>query len=200
MSSKPHKTSRNPVQKICAWFWVLPLSQNHKYTDLPVTSSGHFLRGNWDAISWPTVLILPQIKLNSQLSHGQHAKVLYFGMVYLVPPCGKHFPTPCTENNLVHCSITSVHSVMSDSLRPHEPQHTRTPCPSPTPRVYPNSCPVSDAIQPSHPLSSPSPAAFKLPQYQGLLNWLSFLHKVDKVLEPQLQHQSFEWTPRTDLL
>ena len=35
------------------------------------------------------------------------------------------------------------HSVMSDSLRPHESQHTRPPCPSPTPGVYPNSCPLS---------------------------------------------------------
>ena len=35
------------------------------------------------------------------------------------------------------------HSDMSDFLRPHEPQHTRPPCPSPTPGVYPNSCPVS---------------------------------------------------------
>ena len=34
-------------------------------------------------------------------------------------------------------------SVMSDSLRPHEPQHARPPCPSPIPRVYPNSCPLS---------------------------------------------------------
>ena len=35
------------------------------------------------------------------------------------------------------------HSVMSDSLWPHEPQHTRPPCPSPTPGVYPNFCPLS---------------------------------------------------------
>ena len=35
------------------------------------------------------------------------------------------------------------HSVVSDSLRPHEPQHARPPCPSPTPGVYPNSCPLS---------------------------------------------------------
>ena len=47
---------------------------------------------------------------------------------------------------------------MSDSLQPHEPQHTRPPCPSPAPRVYLNLCPwVRDAIQPSHLLSSPSP-------------------------------------------
>ena len=40
-------------------------------------------------------------------------------------------------------SVQFSRSVMSDSLRPREPQHTRPPCPSPTPRVYPNSCPSS---------------------------------------------------------
>ena len=59
---------------------------------------------------------------------------------------------------------------------------------------------VSDAIQPSHPLSSPSPPALNLSQHQGLFNWVSSLHQVVKVLEFQLQHQSFQWTPRTDLL
>ena len=59
---------------------------------------------------------------------------------------------------------------------------------------------VGDAIQPSHPLSSPSPPAFNLSQYQGLFKWVSFLNQVAKVLEFQLQHQSFQWTPRTDLL
>ena len=49
---------------------------------------------------------------------------------------------------------------MSDSLRIHGLQHARPPCPSPTPRVYSNSCPwIGDAIQPSHPLLSPSPPA-----------------------------------------
>ena len=56
-----------------------------------------------------------------------------------------------------------------------------------------------DAIQPSHPLSSPSPPAFNLTQCQGLFQWLSSSHQVAKVLEFQLQHQSFQWTPRTDL-
>jgi len=59
---------------------------------------------------------------------------------------------------------------------------------------------VGDAIQPSHPLSSPSPPAFNLSQHQGLFQWVSSLHQVAKVLEFQLQHQSFQWTPRTDLL
>ena len=59
---------------------------------------------------------------------------------------------------------------------------------------------VDDAIQPSHPLSSPSPPAFNLFQQQGLFKWVSFSHQVAKVLEFQPQHQSFQWTSRTDLL
>ena len=59
---------------------------------------------------------------------------------------------------------------------------------------------VSDAIQPSHPLSSPSSPAPNPSQYQSLFKWVNSLHEVAKVLEFQLQHQSFIWTPRTDLL
>ena len=50
---------------------------------------------------------------------------------------------------------------------------------------------VSDAIQPSHPLSSPSPPALNLSQHQGLFKWVSSSHQVAKVLEFQLQHQSY---------
>ena len=59
---------------------------------------------------------------------------------------------------------------------------------------------ISDAIQPSYPLSSPSPPAFNLSQHQGLFQWVSSSHQVAKGLEFQLQHQSFQWTPRADLL
>ena len=52
---------------------------------------------------------------------------------------------------------------------------------------------ASDAIQPFHPLSSPFPPIFNLSQHQGLLKWVSSLHQVAKVLEFQLQHQSFQW-------
>ena len=58
---------------------------------------------------------------------------------------------------------------------------------------------VGDAIQPSHPLSSPSPPALSLFQHQGLFKWVSSSHQVAKVLEFQL-HQTYQWTPRTDLL
>jgi len=51
---------------------------------------------------------------------------------------------------------------------------------------------VGDAIQPSHPLSSPSPPAFNLSQHQGLFQVISSLHQVAKVLEFQLQYQSFQ--------
>ena len=54
---------------------------------------------------------------------------------------------------------------------------------------------LGDAIQPSHPLSSPSPSAFNLSQHQGLFQWVSSSHQVAKGLELQLQHQSFQWTP-----
>ena len=59
---------------------------------------------------------------------------------------------------------------------------------------------VGDAIQTFHPLSSPSPPALNLSQHQGLFKWVSSSHQVAKVLEFQFQHQSFQWTPRTDIL
>ena len=59
---------------------------------------------------------------------------------------------------------------------------------------------VSDTIQPSHPLSSPFPPAFNLSQHQGLLQWVCSSHQVAKILVFQLQHQSFQWILRTDLL
>ena len=59
---------------------------------------------------------------------------------------------------------------------------------------------VGDAIQASHPLSSLSTPAFNLSQHQGLFKWVSSSYQVAKVLEFQLQHQSFQWIFRTDFL
>ena len=59
---------------------------------------------------------------------------------------------------------------------------------------------VSDAIQQSHPLSTPSLSAFNLSQHQGLFQWIGYLHQVTKVLEFHLQQQSFQWIFRTDFL
>ena len=84
-------------------------------------------------------------------------------------------------------------SVVSDSLQPHGPQHARCPCPSPTPELTQTHARCAgEAIQPSHPLSSPSSASFNPSQHQGLFKRASSSHKVAKVLEFQLQHQSFQ--------
>ena len=84
---------------------------------------------------------------------------------------------------------------MSDSLRPHEPQHARPLSLSPTPRVHPNPCPSS---QWCHPTISSSVIPFSSHsqsfQHQGPFQWVSSSHQMAKVLELQLQHQSLQWT------
>ena len=72
-------------------------------------------------------------------------------------------------------SVQFSHSVVSDSLRPHELQHARHPCPSPTPGVYPNSCPLSQGCHPtisssiilfsSCPQSFPASGSFQMSQH-----------------------------------
>ena len=75
-------------------------------------------------------------------------------------------------------------SVVSESLRSRGPQHTRLPCPSPTPELALTHVHwVVDAIQPSHPLLLPYIPAFNPSQHQGLF-WVSALHQVGKVLDP----------------
>ena len=103
--------------------------------------------------------------------------------------------------NWVWCSVQFSRSLVSNSSWPHGPQHARPPCPSPAPGVYPNSAPLSQWCHPT--ISSfviPSPSALNLSQHQGLFKWITSSHQVAKVLEFQLQHQSFQRTLRTDLL
>ena len=78
--------------------------------------------------------------------------------------CISDWFTPVWLWLLPFSSVAQLHL----TLRPHGLQHARPPCPSPTPGACSNSVHhVSDAIQPSHPLSSPSPLAFNLSQHQG---------------------------------
>ena len=75
---------------------------------------------------------------------------------------------------MIPMTVQFSHSVVSDSLRPHEPQHARPPCPSPTPGVYPNSCPLSPWCHPtisssvvpfsSYPQSFPASRSFPMSQ------------------------------------
>ena len=86
-------------------------------------------------------------------------------------------PSVCSSINSVCTKSPSVQfsrSVVSDSLRPHEPQHARPPCPSSTPGVYPNSCPLSWWCHPaisssvivfsSCPQSFPASGSFQMSQ------------------------------------
>ena len=78
-------------------------------------------------------------------------------------------------------------SVMSDSLRPHESQHARPPCPSPTPGDHSDSRPLNQWCHPAiSSLSSPSPPAPNPSQHQSLFQWVNSSHEVAKVLEFQL--------------
>ena len=91
-------------------------------------------------------------------------------------------------------------SVVSDSLPPHELQHTRLPCLSPTAGAYSDSCPSSRCC---HPTISSSVVPFSHLQScpaSGSFKWVSSSHQVAKVLELQLQNQSFQWIFRTDFL
>ena len=87
-------------------------------------------------------------------------------------------------------------SVVSDSLWPHGLQHARLLCPSPSPRAYSNSCPLSWWCYTS---ISSSVVPFSS-QHQGLFKWVSSLHHMAKVLKFQFQYQSFQWIFRTDFL
>ena len=90
-------------------------------------------------------------------------------------------------------------SVVSDSLQPMDYSTPGFSIHHQLPK-FAKTHQVCDAIQPSHPLLSPSPPAFNLSQHQNLFQWVSSSHQVAKVLEFQLQHQSFQWIFRTDSL
>ena len=77
-------------------------------------------------------------------------------------------------------------SVMSDSLQLHGLQNARSPCSSPTPRIYSDSCPLSKWCHPTISSSSPTPLAFNLSKHHRHFKWVSSSHQVAKVLEFQL--------------
>ena len=110
------------------------------------------------------------------------------------------FPTLSSGFFITEPPIQFSWPVMSDFLWSSELQYARLPCPSPTPGVAQTHVHgEADAIRPSHPLSPPSSPVFNLSQHQSIFQWVSSSHQVAIVLEFQLQHQSFQWTPRNDL-
>ena len=119
---------------------------------------------------------------SSSLSISKHVLSILFWDSVLNYCCSvaKLCSTLC---NPIHCSITGF------PVPHHLPEFAQV-------QVH---C-IGDAIQPSHPLSSPFPPALNLSQHQGLLKWVKFLHQVAKVLDLQLQHQCFQRVFRVDFL
>ena len=93
------------------------------------------------------------------------------------------------------------HTIVSNCLWPHGLQHARHPCPSPSPRVSSNSCPLSwwyHLIISSFVITFSSCLQSFTASGSFLMHRVFFLHQVAKVLELQLQHQSFQWIFRVD--
>ena len=130
----------------------------------------------------PSPHALKPLSLHS-FSHDSHPCLSYFIFINLFPnssccSVAKLCPTFCSPMDWSTPGFPVLHSL---------PEFAQT-------HVHR----VDDAIQPSHPLSSPSPPALNLSQQQGLFQWVSSSHQVAKALEFQLQHQAFQWIFRTD--
>ena len=132
----------------------------------------------WSLILLEGGLYLKMYTINSYLRIHHNVKQNY--NIIQFSSVAQSCLTPCDPMNRSTLGLP-VHHQLSESIQTHV--HW-----------------VGDAIQPSHLLSSPSPPALSLSQHQGLFKWVSSLHQVAKVLEFQLQHQSFQWIVRTDFL
>ena len=105
---------------------------------------------------------------------------IFISLIYQFSSVAQLRPTPCDPMNCSTPGLLVYHQLL-ESTQTHVHQ-------------------VGVAIYPSHPLLSLPPPAPNPSQHQGPFQWVNSSHEVAKVLEFQLQHQSFQWTPRTDLL
>ena len=113
----------------------------------------------------------------------------------------KNRPRNLYSDNYRISSIQFSRPVMSDSLQLHGLHHPGLPVHHYLLEFTQTHVQwVGDAIQPTHPLLSSSPPAFNPSQHQGLFQWVSSSYQGAKLLEFQLQHQSFQWIFRTDFL
>ena len=162
---------------------------------------------------WLQSIFLPT--LNTTLSPAaSHRSPAALSPLHVIMQRQRHRPLACVfckdtdtpSHGLVTWSITTSVQCTSVAqscltLWPHGQQHTSFAVHHQlTEPAQIHVHQVGDAIQPSHPLSSPSPLAFNLSQHQGLFQWVSSSHQVAKLLGFQLQHQSFQWIVRTDFL
>ena len=143
----------------------------------------------WSGLSFPSLADLPDlgIELASSVVSG------LAGRFFTTGPSGKPLINLYSSVQFNRSVVSTLcdpmnHSMLGLPVHHQLPEFTQT-------HVYR----VSDAIQPSHSLSSPCPPALIPSQDHGLFQWVNSSHEVAKVLEFQLQHQSFQWTPRTGL-
>ena len=166
------REAQNLLRRICIWSFLCdpaPLFARKRW--LPTSRAYTVIKGGW--------------KMNSLRRTFPEAAF----------PCITHnwaysarcFKTGWEDQRRQFSSVQFSRSVISDSLWPHGLQHARLPCPSPTPRVYTNSCPLSWLC---HPTISSSVVLFSShlhpSQLQGLFKWVSASYQVAKILEFQL--------------
>ena len=160
---------------------------------------------------WPSIFPSIRVFSNESALHIRWPK--YWSFSFSISPSNEYsglisfridwFVLFAVQETLNSCisSVQFTPSVLSDSLQPHELQHARPPCPSPTPGVHPNSCAsswwcnpaVSSSVGPFSSCPQSLPASESFP-----MSWL--FEQGGQLLEFQPQHQSFQLTPRTGLL
>ena len=180
-----NKTNKNQGEETACVFHPSPLFSIQRY----------FLRNK-------KLPCTPVRRGNPQCKKRQHTLPSMWRVWKAKMPKPLSFASIPWESGSAICTLVQFSSVASDPLWPHGlyatpglPVHHQLPEFTQTHVHW-----VDDAIQPSHPLSSPSPPAFNLSQHQGLFQWVSSSHQVAKVLEFQPQHQPFQWIFRTDFL
>ena len=155
-------------------------------------------------LEWVAIPLSRWSSLSGDLTHVSciGRRILYHYATWEVPSLS------CTIGHLMLFSNTSFKMFSSDQLFTHvllfvtpALQHTRLPCPSPTPGAYSNSCWSSWWCHPNVS-SSVIPFSSRLQSFpaSGSFHWVSSSYQVAKILEFQLQHQSFQWILRTDFL
>ena len=154
----------------------------------------------WWICSFLIVVMVSQVYTYVKTHQIVHFKYVYYALYQLYLNKTVNIFLTHLWNDLSSW-VEFTRSVLSDSLQPHAPQHARPPCPSPTPGVHTNPCPLNWWCHPT--ISSCHPLLLLLsifPSIRVFSKWVNSSHEMAKVLEFQLQHQSFQWTPRTDLL
>ena len=170
-----------------------------KFTLQPVLEYITSLRG----IEWKDEIKLYNVRSmwNSNFSATQFYQNTHYWHIIYGFFCAKTAEWNNFDRDSMAHRFSSVQLLSSVSLWPHGLQCARPFCPAPTHQFTQTHVHwIGDAIQPSHPLSSPSPPAVNLSQHEGLFKWVSSSYNVAKVLEFQFQHQSFQWIFRTDFL